>query len=190
MLEAPVTSDRTVVKMDGQIALAKALVERSYLTQAQARSVLSGLRGKDSSNTFEDLILEMDLVKEEAVLEAKASLLNVPFIDLANYEIDPEVLELVSAQIAREYKLFPLFRIDNTLLVAMSDPKNVKAIDQLARVTQLEISPALSSKKAIEETIERCYGNMPSASVEVSSEEIQGILDVIEAEEVVQEEVR
>jgi type IV pilus assembly protein PilB len=174
--------------MDGQIALAKALVERNFLTQAQARSALTSLRGHDLSKTFEDVLLDMDLVKEESILEAKAALMNVPYIDLANYEVDPEVLDLVSVQIARDYKLFPLFKIDNTLLVAMADPKNIKAIDQLVRITQLEISPALSSRKAIEETIERCYGNSQASSAKVSSEEIQGILDVIEAEETPQEE--
>lgn len=182
------TSMKPVPKRDKDIALARALVNREILTPQQAKSALTRLKSENEFKSLEDVLLELDLVKEEVILETKASLLHVPFIDLKNYEIDPEVLELVPVSVARQYKLFPLFRIDGTLLTAMADPRNVRAIDKVTRMTELEVSPVLSSKEAVEEAIDRFYEERPSVSVEVSSEEIQGILEVIEAEAEKEEE--
>ena len=172
------TTDR-----DADRALARALIERKVLTLQQAKAVLAELRNSKDFKRLEDYLIETDMVKEEVVLETKAALWNVPFIDLNNYEIDPEVLELVPGNIARQYKFFPLFRIDGTLLIAMTDPKDVKAIDKVTQITQLEISPALSSKQAVTEAISRYYGQQQEMEVKVSNEELQDILEVIEAEE-------
>jgi len=172
------TTDR-----DADRALARALIERKVLTLQQAKAVLAELRNSKDFKRLEDYLIETDMVKEEVVLETKAALWNVPFIDLNNYEIDPEVLELVPGNIARQYKFFPLFRIDGTLLIAMTDPKDVKAIDKVTQITQLEISPALSSKQAVAEAISRYYGQQQEMEVKVSNEELQDILEVIEAEE-------
>jgi len=164
--------------------LARALIEADVLNLQQAKSALADLKEEGSKKSLETYLLENEIVKEEDILETKASLWHVPFIDLKNYEIDPEVLELIPKKIAQEFNFFPIFRIDGTLLVAMTDPKNVKAIDKVAQLTHLEISPALSSKDAVLEAIGKYYGQEdPSArNIEVSSEEIQDILEVIEAE--------
>ncbi len=167
---------------DSAVALVRILVERKALSVEQAKSTLARLQSTKGTKTLEDLLLESDVMKEEALLEAKASLWNVPFIDLKNYEIDSAVLDLIPSKMARQYKFFPLFRIDGTLLIAMTDPKDVNAIDELTKLTQLEISPALSSKQAVEEAIDRYYGENRELSVGDSNEKLQGILDVIEAE--------
>jgi len=164
-------------------ALVRALMEREELTLEQARDVLTRLKGAENGKTLDNILLEMEIVKEEVLLETKASLWNVPYIDLSNYEIDPEVLELVPGNVARKFKFFPLFRIDGTLLIAMTDPKDVKAIDKVTELTQLEVSPALSSSQAIEESIKKYYGEDQDIAPEMSSDELQGILEVIEAEE-------
>jgi type IV pilus assembly protein PilB len=150
----------------------------------EARSALAALQNNGNGKTLEDHLLEKEILKEEEILETKAFLWNVPFIDLKNYEVDPEVLELVPKNVVRTYKLFPLFKIDGTLLIAMTDPKDVKAIDKITQMTQLEISPALSSKTAVESAIARYYGEDQevAADISFSNEQIQDILEVIEAE--------
>jgi type IV pilus assembly protein PilB len=164
-------------------ALVRALMEREELTLEQARDVLTRMKSAENGKTLDNILLEMDIVKEDVLLETKASLWNVPYIDLSNYEIDPEVLELVPGNVVRKYKFFPLFRIDGTLLIAMTDPKDVKAIDKVTELTQLEVSPALSSSQAIEESIKKYYGEDQDIDSGMSSDELQGILEVIEAEE-------
>lgn len=161
-------------------ALARALVERSLLTLQQVKSAL--VQAKNEGKAFEDYLLQAQLVKEEDLLETKASLWHVPYIDLRNYEIDPEVIDLIPGPVARQYKFFPLFRIDGTLLLAMTDPKDIKAIDKAAQVTHMEISPALTSQSALEEALEKYYGRSADPAVQISNEEFQGILEIIEAE--------
>jgi len=168
-------------------ALARALVEREVLSLQQAKSLLSRAADEPDS-TFEGLLKSENHLSEDQLLETKASLWHVPYIDLKNYEIDPEVIELVPGNIARQFQFFPLFRIDGTLLVAMTDPKDVKAIDKVTQLTNLEISPALSSAEALRFAIEKYYGKDEEpeeghGSISVSNEEIQDILEVIEAEE-------
>jgi len=168
---------------DNDRVLARALVEKGVLNIQQAKAALAQLKNEDEYKTLEEVLAESGTVEPEVVLETKASLWHVPFIDLKNYEIDPEVLELVPGNIARTHQFFPLFRIDGTLLIAMADPKDVTAIDEVTRITQLEISPALSDRNAVAEAISKHYGNEPRVSDNVSNEEIKGIIEIIEAEE-------
>ncbi len=164
--------------------LAQELVKRKVLSLERARSALFKLKSDNSFSSLDDLLISSEGISEEAVLEAKAFLWNVPFIDLNNYEIDPDVLELIPGNVARKYTFFPLFRIDDTLLIAMPDPKDVKVIDKVTQITQMEISPALSSINAIRAAISKYYGEEETSSMKaVSNEEIQDILEIIEEEE-------
>jgi type IV pilus assembly protein PilB len=176
-------STERLLEKDDNKALAKALIERKLLTVDEAKTALSSVQS--DGNTLEEHLIESEKLAEEEILETKASLWNVPFIDLRNYEVDPEVLELVPANLVRQYGFFPLFRIDGTLLIAMTDPKDVKVIDKVTQMTQLEISPALSSKAAVDTAISRYYGDDQETKTEISfsNEQIQDILEVIEAEE-------
>ncbi len=189
MHDATATTEKTVTKRDGDVTLARHLVSKNLLTQQQAKSLLTRLKEEsDKTISFEDLVVEEQMVDPETLIETKAALLNIPYIDLSNYEVDPEVLELIPADVAREFQLFPLFRIDGTLLLAMTNPKDVKAIDKVTRLTQLDVSPALSSNESVQEAIDKYYGSAPGISAKVSNEELQDILEVIEAEEGISEE--
>ncbi|MCK5145893.1 Flp pilus assembly complex ATPase component TadA [bacterium] len=168
--------------------LAQALVERKVLSLDEAKSVLTQVKNAEVPTDLESFLIDSGIVEEEIVFEAKAALMNVPYIDLRNYEIDPEVLELIPPQIARGFVFFPLFRIDETLLIAMSNPKDITAVDKVTQLTQLEVSPALSSKSAIIDAIDRYYGEQENVAAEVvSNEELQDILEIIEAEEEVED---
>ncbi len=165
-------------------SLARVLVERRHLTLQQAKGLLARLKNGESNNSLENILKEEEILTEDIILEAKASLWNVPFIDLRNYEIDPEVLELIPGDVAKRYRFFPLFRIDETLLIAMSDPKDVNAIDKVTQLTKLDVSPALSSSQAVIEAIEKYYGEeVETVEQNLNNDEFQDILEVIEAQE-------
>ena len=187
----PETAEKTITAtrdFEDARKLAQALVERKHLSVQQAKEALVQFKENNDDVSFEDVLITTEVLTEEAILETKASIWNVPYIDLANYEVDQEVVDLIPAKLARIYQLFPLFRIDGTLLMAMVDPKDVQAVDKVTQATQLDISPALSSKAAILDAIEKFYGKDAGAEAEVTSEEFQGILEVIEAEEDVEED--
>jgi type IV pilus assembly protein PilB len=189
MHSSPQTKTNKSPEKSTDKALLRGLVEAEKLSVEQAKKILWRLKSQDEDKTVEQLLVEMELVNEDEILETKASLWNVPFIDLNNYEIDPEVLDLVPGSVARQYQFFPLFRIDGTLLIAMTDPKNVRTIDKVTEITQLEVSPALSGSQAVSDAITRYYGESDEESSEISNDEIQDILEVIEAEESKEEDV-
>jgi len=81
-----------------------------------------------------------------------------PEINLSNYTVDENVLQLVPPLLAEKYKIMPLFKIGNTLTVAMADPKNVVAIDALRSSVESDISIVKASPKDIEGVIADYYG--------------------------------
>ncbi len=82
----------------------------------------------------------------------------IPEIDLAGYDIDQKIVDLVPAAIAEKYKLIPLFKVGSTITIAVSDPKNILAVDEVRNATKLDISVVKASLKNIEGAITEYYG--------------------------------
>jgi type IV pilus assembly protein PilB len=135
------------------------------------RSVLTR-RGLISDDMFRKLAGEA-LVHgypvEQAIIRAKilpadelnallAEELDVSYIDLSNYLFEPETVRLVPAELARRRKVIPAFHIGDSLTVAMANPQDITALDELRRVTGRNITPALSSLTDIERAINEQYG--------------------------------
>jgi type IV pilus assembly protein PilB len=83
---------------------------------------------------------------------------NIPFIELHDYAIDPEVLKIVPKELAYKCKVFPLFKIENNLMVTMINPGDVNVIDTLHRETGYDIEPAVSLESDILDALETHYG--------------------------------
>jgi len=67
--------------------------------------------------------------------------MGVPYMDLSGYLIDQEVIKLIPEKIARQFTLVPLFKVGNTITIAMAAPKNIMAIDEVERATRALIEP-------------------------------------------------
>lgn len=83
---------------------------------------------------------------------------DVPEVNLSSYAIDPKVLKLIPASLAQKNKLLPLFKVGNALTVAMANPKNIVAIDEVRAVTKLDVSVVKSSLQDIQDAITEHYG--------------------------------
>ena len=88
----------------------------------------------------------------------------MPSITLTQLDIDPEVLRLVPGPLAEKLEVLPIKRSGNTLTLAMADPTNVLALDDVAFMTNLQIQPVVASEVAIRKAIDRLY-NTPGESV-------------------------
>ena len=86
----------------------------------------------------------------------------VPTVELTGYEFDPDVLKLVAREQCLKHKIMPLARSGSVLQVAMADPTNLNAIDDLKFLTGYNVSPVIASETAILEAIERSYATGPS----------------------------
>ncbi len=103
------------------------------------------------------LLVEEGLITQQDLLAALAKGLEMPPINLSRYSVDPALAQFVPEHLARQYKMVPVSKIGNRLSVAMADPLNVLALDDITRLTSLEVSPLIADEKAIDEVIRQLY---------------------------------
>src|SRR5206468_8008700 len=95
------------------------------------------------------LILQKSYVSEQDMAVSMGRVLNTPPINLARVIVAPDVAELLPREMAHTHKVVPVSRLENKLFLAMADPLNVLAIDDVRRITRLEVTPMIASEKAI-----------------------------------------
>ena len=131
------------------------LVENCGIDRAKLEAKLqeSQARGRSLGR----LLVEGGLVPEKELLATLSKGLGFPPINLSRYQVDPALTELVPERIARQYQLVPVSRIGKNLSVAMTDPLNVLALDDLTLLTSYEINPVLAGEEDIRQAIEKLY---------------------------------
>jgi type IV pilus assembly protein PilB len=147
-------------------SLGALLVDSKVITQEELNQALD--RQREKGGLLGDVILEMGLASEVQVLGALAQQLNIPHLtpDEVIF-IDPEVIRLVPDRIARQCMAIPLSIRDNTLTVAMVNPFDIIAIDDLRTITKYKINTAIISKSGLETLLNRFYGTGgPESSLE------------------------
>jgi len=147
-------------------SLGALLVDNKVITQEQLNQALD--RQREKGGLLGDVIVEMGLASEVQVLGALAQQLNIPHLtpDEVIF-IDPEVIRLVPDRIARQCMAIPLSIRDNTLTVAMVNPFDIIAIDDLRTITKYKINTAIISKSGLETLLNRFYGTGgPESSLE------------------------
>jgi type IV pilus assembly protein PilB len=110
-------------------------------------------------------LVEKGLIDEKDLLALLVRELNIPFINLSKYRIDPALKEAVPEAVARQYRIVPLSEMDSTLTIAMSDPLNIFAVDDIKNITGKEIDVVMSTNSDITKAIEVFYGGPAPASV-------------------------
>jgi type IV pilus assembly protein PilB len=138
-------------------SLGALLVDNKVITQEQLNKALD--RQREKGGLLGDVIVEMGLTSEVQVLTALAQQLNIPHLtpDQVIF-IDPEIIRLVPERIARQSMAIPLSIRDNTLTVAMVNPFDIIAIDDLRTITNYRINTAIISKSGLETLLNRFYG--------------------------------
>lgn len=132
------------------------LVDQGYITAHQLEEALEEQRV--TGEKLGDILMRKGWIAPEELNRVLASQAEVSTFDLVNYIIEPNIIELVPQDIAVKYKVIPVFKIGNTLTVAMTDPTNVFVIDELQRVTKCMIEPVLADEMAIRKAHDEYYG--------------------------------
>src|SRR6266567_6770225 len=127
--------------------IADALVEDGLLTARQVEELLE--QQKKEGTRLLKLILEKAYVSEQDMAVSMGRVLNTPPINLARVSIPLDVADLLPRELAHNHKIVPVSRIENKLFLAMADPLNVLAIDDVRRITRLDVAPMIASEKAI-----------------------------------------
>ncbi|HTL56965.1 MAG TPA: ATPase, T2SS/T4P/T4SS family [Candidatus Limnocylindrales bacterium] len=127
--------------------IADALVEDGLLTAKQVDELLE--QQKKEGTRLLKILLEKAYVSEQDMAISMGRVLNVPPVNLARLTVSLDVADLLPREVAHNYKVIPVSRLENKLFLAMADPLNVLAIDDVRRITKLEVAPLIASEKAI-----------------------------------------
>ncbi len=127
--------------------IADTLVEDGLLSAAQMKELLE--QQKKEGTRLLKLLLDKACVSEQDMVVSIGRVLNVPPVNLPRVTIPLEIADLLPREVAHNYKILPVSRLENKLFLAMADPLNVLAIDDARRISKLEISPLIASERAI-----------------------------------------
>jgi type IV pilus assembly protein PilB len=142
------------------------LVRQKLISLQQLRKAQDEQRRDGTSLGY--ALIKMGAVSDEQITDFLAKQYRVQVINLSEYEIDKEVLRLVSQEVCERHKIIPVSRTGSSLIVAMADPSNLHAIDDIKFLTGYNVEPVVCSEPAIIEAIERYYGE----ESEISYDEI------------------
>ena len=148
---------RLVAKRIGEILLERHIISQPQLEQALARQKAHG-------GLLGHILVELGALSEEEVALALTAGYALPYLPLNNYDIDAEVVKLIPEPLARRHCVVPIDRIGNSLTVAMADPSNLRAIEEIERLTSCVLQIFVSTSSEIRKAIERCYKRGPSAA--------------------------
>lgn len=113
-------------------------------------------------------LVDLGFVSERKLLGAIGRHLEIPEVDLAGYIIDSETVGMISEAMARKHTLIALFRVQDTLTVAMANPLDIFALDDLKRESGLDVTPVLATQASVETAIDEYYGGSRAISEVVS----------------------
>ncbi|MGA7626718.1 MAG: ATPase, T2SS/T4P/T4SS family, partial [Candidatus Acidiferrales bacterium] len=174
--------------------LGEILVKDSLITSDQLKQALE--HQKKSGGRLGTCLVKLGLVSDDDITAVLSRQYGVPSINLKFYEVDPAVIKLVPQETAIRYQIVPLSRVGSTLTIAMTDPTNVFAMDDIKFMTGFNVEPVVASETAISEAIHKFYGDVESveqldkvmkdlagdeaASLELSAEETEMDLATLE----------
>jgi type IV pilus assembly protein PilB len=136
--------------------LADLLVKRNFITPDQLKKAIDEQRFK--GGRLESILVKLGFVKEDDLLSFLSAQYRVPSIKLSKIEINPNVIKLVPASKAKNYLMIPIQRVGPKLTLAMADPSNIVAIDEIKFMTSFNVEPVVASETEIVEAIKKYYG--------------------------------
>ncbi len=167
----------------GRKPLGQTLLEQGHITQEALARALDEQRR--TGTALREVLLKLDLVPEDSMLAYYEEQLGTPRVDLSTYVLEPETVRLVPDRIARQFKLIPLFKIGDVITIAMVDPLDIVALDEVKVATNLEVDVVVATEAQIQEAIEKHHplGGGLDQIMREQSPRLVGDMPAVRAEE-------
>jgi len=160
----------------GQVLLEAGLVNEEAYQQALSRKESTG-------EPVGQCLLRMEALSESDLCEFLQQRYRVPAIDLSETDIDPAVIRLVPVDVARRFRIIPVGQDGRRLTLAMADPGNFAAVDDIKFITGLEVRVAVAADSAITQAIDRLYGEDVDALADIVKDMAEEDVEIVESEE-------
>lgn len=131
------------------------LVEVGCITAEQLQDALAVQR--ETKQKLGEVLIQKEYVTEEQIVQTLEFQLGIPHIEIAKYKIEPKVVKLIAKELARKYNVIPVRIEREKLVLAMSDPLNIFAIDDVKFITRMEVQPVISTSAEITKAIDDNY---------------------------------
>src|SRR3954452_18097139 len=142
------------------VRIGELLLKEKRITPAQLQEALNYQKTSGGKLGFN--LVKLGFVKDEEITALLSKQYGVPSINLAQFEIDPAIVKLIPAETAHKYQIVPLSRAGATLTIAMTDPTNVFAMDDIKFMTGYNVEPVVASETAVSEAIHRYFPLAPA----------------------------
>src|SRR5881227_16516 len=149
------------------VRIGELLLKEKRLTPEQLQEALNYQKANGGKLGYN--LVKLGYVKDEEITALLSKQYGVPSINLAQFEIDPSVIKLIPADTAQKYQIIPLSRAGATLTIAMTDPTNVFAMDDIKFMTGYNVEPVVASETAVIEAIQRYYPIAAKSTVSKSA---------------------
>jgi type IV pilus assembly protein PilB len=167
------------------VRLGELLTKAGLITQDQLKEALRVQ--KETGGKLGETLIKLAFVSEEDITECLSQQFGVPSINLAHFEIDSSVIKLISGDVARKYNILPVNKTGATITIAMADPTNVFAMDDIKFMTGYNVEPVVASELGIKAAIDNYYGTSSSLELKKVMEDLQQAesadLEVLEDED-------
>ncbi|MBN1794639.1 MAG: Flp pilus assembly complex ATPase component TadA [Candidatus Omnitrophica bacterium] len=151
--------------------LQEILLERGIVTPEQMEEVLQHQRRFNCS--FKEAFCRSTILTEKELMAVIAEELNTPLIDLSKLKIDPAIANILPEEIVRKYQVVPIAKMGGSLTVAMSDPLNIFALDDIAAMTKMRPTPVIATQADINTAIDQLYTLPANEAIEKIVENIR-----------------
>lgn len=135
--------------------LGELLIERGVINQHQLDKGLAVQ--KERGGLIGEILVELGFTKEEDIAQALTAQYGFPYLPLGNYEINPEIANIIPARVAKQYMLVPIDKIGNNLTLAMSNPLNIQAIEDVELLSGCNVQTFVATSSDIKKAIEKYY---------------------------------
>ena len=139
------------------VKLGEMLVKAGLISQDQLQEALDSQKANGEKLGFN--LIHLGYVKEDDITQLLSEQYGVPSINLRHFEIEESVINLIPSEVSQKYLVVPVNRTGATLTIAMADPTNVFAMDDIKFMTGYNVEPVVASEIAIREAIEKYYGS-------------------------------
>ena len=136
--------------------LKQALVDEGVITAEQLAAAETTAQRENENLT--NILVKSQLATQEQLASFIGDKMRIPYVNLKDYVIDRKVLELIPENLARRYKLIALFKIEDVLTVAMANPLDIIAIDEISGLTRCLVEDVIASEESINAAIDEWYG--------------------------------
>src|SRR5678816_2369829 len=154
------------------VKLGDMLLKVGMISEKQLQEALEGQKKNGGKIGYN--LVKLGFVKEEDITQLLSEQYGVPSINLRHFEIDESVIQLIPSEVAQKYLVIPVNRTGATLTIAMADPTNVFAMDDIKFMTGYNVEPVVASEVALRKAIEKHYGTPRSVVLKEKSKPSAG----------------